>query len=105
MLHCRWLSIRLETLGALAAFSAAVLAIEQRGTASTIGLTLSYALQITQLTSITVRLASVAENSFNAVERMGEYAKLPAEAALAVPGTAPGDWPPSGRVRHRAGVF
>ena len=31
MLHdCRWLSVRLETLGALAAFSAATLAIEAR---------------------------------------------------------------------------
>ena len=51
----RWLSVRLETLGALAAFAAAVLTVEQRGAASTFGLVLSYALTITQLTSITVR--------------------------------------------------
>ncbi len=50
----RWLSVRLETLGALAAFAAAVLTVEQRGAASTFGLVLSYALTITQLTSITV---------------------------------------------------
>ena len=46
--------MRLETLGALAAFAAAVLAVEQRGNASTFGLVLSYALQLTMLTSMTV---------------------------------------------------
>ena len=64
---CRWLSVRLETLGALSAFSAALLAVEQAGSASSTGLSLSYALQITQLTNMTVRLASLAENAFNAV--------------------------------------
>ena len=48
--------MRLETLGALAALAAAVLAVEQRGEASIFGLVLSYALQITVLTSITVSL-------------------------------------------------
>ena len=48
--------MRLETLGALAAFAAAVLAVEQRGNASIFGLVLSYALQLTMLTSMTVRL-------------------------------------------------
>ena len=42
-------------MGALAAFAAAVLTVEQRGNASTFGLVLSYALQITMLTSMTVR--------------------------------------------------
>ena len=48
--------MRLETLGALAAFAAAVLAVEQRGNASIFGLVLSYALQLTMLTSMTVRV-------------------------------------------------
>ena len=59
--------MRLETLGALSAFSAALLAVEQGGTAAATGLSLSYALQITSLTNMTVRLASLAENAFNAV--------------------------------------
>lgn len=59
--------MRLETLGALSAFSVALLAVEQGGSASISGLSLSYALQITQLTNVTVRLASLAENAFNAV--------------------------------------
>ena len=54
----RWLSVRLETLGALSALAAAVLTVEQRGQASIFGLVLSYALQITVLTSITVCLIS-----------------------------------------------
>ena len=90
--------MRLETLGALAAFSAAVLAIESRGEASQMGLTLSYALQITSLTSMTVRLASVAENAFNAVERMAEYSKLKEEAPAVIPNSAPSDWPSAGKV-------
>lgn len=92
--------MRLETLGALAAFSAAVLAIESRGAASQMGLTLSYALQITSLTSMTVRLASVAENAFNAVERMAEYSKLKEEAAAVIRDSAPPDWPSAGKVQH-----
>lgn len=56
----RWLSIRLETLGALSAFSAAALAVEQGGAASVVGLSLSYALQITQLTNMTVSAAVAA---------------------------------------------
>ena len=43
-------------MGALAAFSAAILTVEQRGNASVFGLVLSYALQITMLTSMTVRV-------------------------------------------------
>ena len=50
----RWLSVRLESLGAVAALAAAVLTVEQRGAASTFGLVLSYALSITMLTSMTV---------------------------------------------------
>jgi len=58
-MSCRWLSVRLETLGALAALAAAVLTVEQRGAASTFGLVLSYALSITMLTSMTVRTCQI----------------------------------------------
>ena len=62
------------------------------------GLTLSYALQITSLTSMTVRLASVAENAFNAVERMAEYSRLKEEAPSVIRDSAPPDWPTAGKV-------
>ena len=51
----RWLSIRLECIGAIVSFAAAALAIEQRGAAAWAGLTLSYALQLTSLTTMTAR--------------------------------------------------
>lgn len=63
------------------------------------GLTLSYALQITSLTSMTVRLASVAENAFNAVERMAEYSRLKEEAPSVIRDSAPPDWPTNGKVQ------
>jgi ATP-binding cassette, subfamily C (CFTR/MRP), member 1 len=50
----RWLSLRLEFVGALVALAAAALAIEQKGDAAWAGLTLSYALQMTSLTTMTV---------------------------------------------------
>ncbi|CAK0780401.1 hypothetical protein CVIRNUC_005040 [Coccomyxa viridis] len=97
----RWLSVRLETLGALAALAAAILTVEQRGNASTFGLVLSYALSITMLTSMTVRLASVAENAFNAVERISEFCDLPQEAPEVIPDTKPDGWPDKGEVDFR----
>lgn len=56
----RWLSLRLEFVGALVALAAAALAIEQSGDAAWSGLTLSYALQITSLTTMAVRCRSLA---------------------------------------------
>lgn len=53
----RWLAVRLDGLGACVALAAAVLAIQQKGHAAWMGLTLSYALQMTQLTGMTVRSA------------------------------------------------
>ena len=94
----RWLSIRLETLGTLAAYATALLAIEQRGNAGQLGLVLSYALQITSATSICVRLASITENSFNAVERVGEYSELPSEPRGPPDVDPPDDWPQRGEV-------
>ena len=47
---------------------------------------------------MTVRLASVAENAFNAVERIAEYSRLKEEAPAVVEGSAPDDWPSAGKV-------
>ena len=59
---------------------------------------LSYALQITTATSICVRLASITENSFNAVERVGEYSELASEPRGPPEVDPPEDWPSSGEV-------
>lgn len=51
----RWLSLRLEVVGALVVLGAAALVIEQANNAAWSALTLSYALQITSLTTMSVR--------------------------------------------------
>ena len=59
----RWLGVRLETLGALATLAAAIVAVEQRDGASNAGLVLSYAMTLTVLMSITLRVSSIVENN------------------------------------------
>ncbi|PNH04670.1 Multidrug resistance-associated protein 5 [Tetrabaena socialis] len=77
----RWLSVRLEILGAAAALLAGVVAVEQRSGAGAAGLVMSYALQVTAAVSITVRTASMAENMLNAGEVQREMERAAAAAA------------------------
>jgi ATP-binding cassette subfamily C (CFTR/MRP) protein 5 len=64
------------------------------------GLALSYALQITGLLNMTVRLAAMAENSLNAVERVQQYSVVKSEKVEADPDSPPppADWPSGGKV-------
>ncbi|KAK4259954.1 hypothetical protein QN277_006228 [Acacia crassicarpa] len=103
----RWLAIRLETLGGIMIWFTASFAVLQNGRAenqqafaSTMGLLLSYALNITSLLTGVLRLASLAENSLNAVERVGTYVDLPSEAPSIVESNRPPPgWPSSGSIR------
>ncbi|KAF7840257.1 ABC transporter C family member 2-like [Senna tora] len=103
----RWLAIRLETLGGLMIWFTASFAVMQNGRAenqqafaSTMGLLLSYALNITSLLTGVLRLASMAENSLNAVERVGNYIDLPSEAPSIIESNRPPPgWPSSGSIR------
>ncbi|KAK7331399.1 hypothetical protein VNO77_25623 [Canavalia gladiata] len=103
----RWLAIRLETLGGLMIWFTATFAVMQNGRAknqeefaSTMGLLLSYALNITSLLTGVLRLASLAENSLNAVERVGTYIDLPSEAPSIIDhNRPPPGWPSSGSIR------
>jgi ABC-type multidrug transport system fused ATPase/permease subunit len=123
----RWLSVRLELLGGFMTLLSAVFAVAMRNVLApeAAALSLSYALQITSLLNMTVRLASLAENSFNAVERVTEYAAVAPEAAARLPpprdraqrqlllgGDGDGgqggarsveesDWPAHGRIEYR----
>lgn len=102
----------MESLSAVAALLAAAVAVEQRGDAGSSGLVIVYAMQITQVVSMTIRANSMAENMFNSVERMTEYDDLPTEGASAVADVAPEPgWPASGMIefknvamRYRAGT-
>ncbi|GAX80188.1 hypothetical protein CEUSTIGMA_g7626.t1 [Chlamydomonas eustigma] len=110
----RWLGVRLESLGALATLCAAVVAVEQRGGASDAGLLLTYAMQLSILMSITLRVGSVVENNLNSVERVCEYISLPAEglprtsrgdgntlARVAKAQEPPSSWPSQGEVEFK----
>ncbi|KAH9613030.1 hypothetical protein KSS87_002578 [Heliosperma pusillum] len=103
----RWLGIRLETIGGLMIWLTATFAVMQNGRAenqeafaSTMGLLLSYSLNITSLLTGVLRLASLAENSFNAVERVGTYIDLPSEAPAVIESNRPPPgWPSSGSIK------
>ncbi|KAK9085883.1 hypothetical protein Sjap_026294 [Stephania japonica] len=103
----RWLAIRLETLGGIMIWLTATFAVmenqqaeNQMAFASTMGLLLSYALNITNLLTAVLRLASLAENSLNAVERVGTYIELPSEAPAVIESCRPPPaWPALGSIK------
>ncbi|KAL5097024.1 hypothetical protein RYX36_001351 [Vicia faba] len=109
----RWLAIRLETLGGLMIWFTATFAVMQNGRAdnqqefaSTMGLLLSYALNITSLLTGVLRLASLAENSLNSVERVGTYIDLPSEAPSVIDhNRPPPGWPSSGSIKFEEAVL
>ncbi|XP_071568159.1 multidrug resistance-associated protein 1 isoform X6 [Temnothorax nylanderi] len=110
----RWLAVRLEMVGNLIIFFAALFAVLSRNTMSSglVGLSVSYALQITQTLNWLVRMTSDVETNIVAVERIKEYG----ETALEAPWknteyTPPKEWPKHGRVdfknfkvRYRQGL-
>ncbi|KAG6755110.1 hypothetical protein POTOM_040924 [Populus tomentosa] len=103
----RWLAIRLETLGGIMIWFTATFGVMQNGRAdnqqafaSTMGLLLSYALNITSLLTAVLRPASLAENSLNSMERVGTYIELPSEAPLVIESNRPPPgWPSSGAIK------
>jgi ATP-binding cassette subfamily C (CFTR/MRP) protein 1 len=75
----RWLAIRLETIGNLVVLFAALFAVLGRETMSPgiVGLSVSYALQITGGLLMLVRFTSDVETNIVAVERINEYSEAP----------------------------
>ncbi|XP_078175998.1 ABC transporter C family member 2-like [Carex rostrata] len=105
----RWLAIRLETLGGIMIWFTATFAVlqnqnleNQKAFASTMGLLLTYALNITNLLTAVLRLASLAENSLNAVERAGNYIDVAPEAPPVIEGKRPPPgWPSAGVIEFK----
>ena len=105
----RWLAIRLEFVGNLVIFFAALFAVIQRNygdelnlriNPGLVGLSISYALQITQSLNFVVRMASELETNIVAVERIKEYSETPTEAPPVVESHRPSDdWPSQGHVK------
>lgn len=68
-------------------------------TAGTVGLILTYALQITHSLNSLVRTSSDLETNIVAVERIDEYAQLESEASWDIPETKPpAYWPLHGNI-------
>ena len=99
----RWLSIRLEVCSFLVILAVALLTSNLRGTINPTlaGLTLNYALQMTGLLQLTVRLSIQTEGAMTAVERLNAFDELPQEAPYERPGAVPSDWPHAGTITFR----
>jgi len=100
----RWLATRLEFVGNSLVMFAALFAVIGRDHLSggIIGLSISYALNITQTLNWMVRMSSELETNIVAVERVKEYSETPTEAAWRVEEKKPDEkWPPYGVVEFR----
>ncbi|XP_055643285.1 multidrug resistance-associated protein 1 isoform X8 [Toxorhynchites rutilus septentrionalis] len=100
----RWLAVRLEMVGNLIILFSALFAVLGRETMNPglVGLSVSYALQITQTLNWLVRMTSDVETNIVAVERIKEYGETKQEAAWEIPNSKlPKDWPELGRVEFQ----
>ncbi|KAK0042761.1 multidrug resistance-associated protein 1 [Biomphalaria pfeifferi] len=110
----RWLGVRLEFLGNLIILLAAIIAVATKDSISAgiMGLSISFALQITTNLNWLVRMISDLETQVVSVERIVEYSELQPEAAWEIDNnTSPAGWPQSGHVsvenlslRYREGL-
>lgn len=98
----RWLAVRLETVGNLIILFAALFGVLNRHSLNSgvVGLSISYALQITETLNWLVRMTSEMETNIVAVERIKEYAEIKREAPWQLQNeNLPSDWPQHGQVR------
>ncbi|XP_069801998.1 multidrug resistance-associated protein 1-like [Dendropsophus ebraccatus] len=94
----RWLAVRLEFLGNLMVFFAAVFAVQagDKMTSGTVGLSITYALNITQTLNFWVRKACEIETNGVAIERVCEYEEMEKEAPWILPRRPADEWPDRG---------
>ncbi|OQV14983.1 Multidrug resistance-associated protein 1 [Hypsibius exemplaris] len=113
----RWISVRLELLGAFITFCASLFTVIGRDqdwgvSSELVGLALSSALSITPLLNMMVWVTNDLENAIVAVERVKEYSEVPQEADwVNTKFRPPADWPKRGQVdfedyqtRYRPGL-
>lgn len=112
IIAARWLAVRLEVIGGFVIFFAALFAVLNRdGVAGeNVGLSITYALQITAMLSWLVRITAEVETNIVANERLEEYTVLPMEAPWVTHAVDP-EWPRVGeikfndyKVRYRDGL-
>ncbi|KAK6342083.1 hypothetical protein TWF730_001562 [Orbilia blumenaviensis] len=103
----RWLAVRLEFIGSIIILGAAVLAVVAVAggsplSAGMVGLSMSYALQITQSLNWVVRQTVEVETNIVSVERILEYARLKPEAEEVIKRNRPSvAWPSRGGVQFK----
>ncbi|KFQ15007.1 Canalicular multispecific organic anion transporter 2, partial [Leptosomus discolor] len=110
----RWLGIRVEFVGNCIVLFAALFAVVGKNSlnAGLVGLSVSYALQVTLSLNWMVRMTSELETNIVAVERIKEYSETETEAPWIIEGKSPPeDWPSKGElefvnysVRYRKGL-
>ncbi|XP_061080827.1 multidrug resistance-associated protein 1 isoform X2 [Conger conger] len=97
----RWLAIRLEFVGNCIVLFASLFAVVARNnlSAGLMGLSISYALQITTSLNWLVRMSSELETNIVAVERVKEYEDTEKEAEWTLEhSTRPSGWPTKGHI-------
>ncbi|KAI9307717.1 multi drug resistance-associated protein MRP [Cunninghamella echinulata] len=113
----RWLAVRLEFLGSIIIFGASAFAVlgvlygdESYIDPGLVGLSVSYALSITQALNWVIRSFCEIETNIVAVERVKEYIDLPKEKYESIRGVSP-LWPEKGAIefndystRYRPGL-
>uniref|UniRef100_A0A672TVD4 ATP binding cassette subfamily C member 6 n=1 Tax=Strigops habroptila TaxID=2489341 RepID=A0A672TVD4_STRHB len=97
----RWLCVRLEFLGNLMVFFAALFVVLAGNTmsSSTVGLSISYALNIIQSLNFWVRKACEIETNAVSIERICEYAKMDKEGPWITSKRPPVGWPDRGIIK------
>uniref|UniRef100_A0A8C6AL61 Multidrug resistance-associated protein 1-like n=1 Tax=Monodon monoceros TaxID=40151 RepID=A0A8C6AL61_MONMO len=96
----RWLSVRLEFLGNLMVLFASLLAMQAGNSmdSAIVGLSISYALNITQSLNFWVRKACEIETNAVSIERVCEYENMDKEAPWIMSKRPPSQWPNKGIV-------
>ncbi|KAK6487243.1 canalicular multispecific organic anion transporter 1 [Huso huso] len=97
----RWLAVRLEFVGNLVVFFSALFAVLSRDSLDSglVGLSISYALNVTQTLNWLVRMTSELETNIVAVERVCEYTELENEASWVTDVHPPPHWPEDGKIQ------